>query len=156
MFKILLATDGSDYAYRAADYAGVLAGKIADAQVTILSVLDPSLAAQAAVSPAGMPVTIPVALSTGLERAMEEVLRDTQLRLVSAGRTVTARLEHGRPAHVICDIAQKENYDMVVMGSSGQGRIADILLGSVSNEVVHKSMVPVVIVRVKEPAKRQS
>jgi len=54
------------------------------------------------------------------------------------------------------DFMAVSSYGAGARESSGQGRIADILLGSVSNEVVHKSMVPVVIVRVKEPAKRQS
>lgn len=150
MFKILVATEGSDYAYRAADYAGLLAGKIDDAEITILSVLDLGLLTQALVSPSGMPVTIPVTLSSDMESAINGVLQETQQRLLSAGKKVTVRLERGQPAQVICDIAEKENFDLIVMGSSGQGRIADILLGSVSDKVVHKATVPVLIVRTKE------
>ncbi len=150
MFKILVATDGSEHAYRAADFAARLAGKISDAEITALSVLDPAVVSQAAVSPAGIPVTIPVTLSEDLQRAMEEVLQDTQQRLLAPGRTVSTRLAHGKPALVIREIAEKEGFDLIVMGASGHGRIADILLGSVSDEVVHRSGVPVVIVRVKE------
>ncbi|MDP2726423.1 MAG: universal stress protein [Dehalococcoidia bacterium] len=150
MFKILVATDGSDYAHKAADYAGLLARKIDDAEITVLSVLDPGLATQASVSPAGMPVTIPINLLADVERALNTVLQDTQQKLLSTGKKVTTRLEHGQPAKVICDIADKESFDLIVMGSSGQGRIADILLGSVSDRVVHKARVPVLIVRTKE------
>ncbi|MDO8689398.1 MAG: universal stress protein [Dehalococcoidia bacterium] len=150
MFKILVATDGSEYARKAAEYAGQLASKIPDAEITILSVLDIGLISQAAVSPSGMPVTIPVALSEDMERALNSVLQDARDKLAPTGRPVTTRLEEGRPAQVICDIAEKERFDMIVMGSSGQGRIADILLGSVSDKVVHKAKTPVVIVRSKE------
>lgn len=149
MFKILLATDGSEHAFQAADFAAQLAGKISDAEITVLSVLDPAVVSQAAVSPAGMPVTIPVNLSADLEMAMTEILRDTQVSLSVAGRTATTRMAHGKPAQVIRDVAEKEGYDLIVMGASGHGRIADILLGSVSDEVVHRSTVPVAIVRAK-------
>ncbi len=150
MFKILVATDGSEYAYRAADYAGILASRIEDAEITILSVLDLALVSQASVSPAGMPVTIPIALSSEMQRAMDVVLEETQQKLAQTGRNVVVRREEGRPAQVICAIAEQEQFDMIVMGASGQGRIADILLGSVSDKVVHRSTVPVVIVKARD------
>ncbi len=150
MFKILVATDGSEFARKAAEYAGQLASKIADAEITILSVLDIGLISQAAVSPSGMPVTIPVSLSEDLERSLNSVLQDARESLAITGKPVATRLEEGRPAQVICDIAEKERFDMIVMGSSGQGRIADILLGSVSDKVVHKAKTPVVIVRTRD------
>src|SRR3989304_10150345 len=117
VFKILVATDGSEYARKAAEYAGQLASKIQDAEITILSVLDIGLISQAAVSPSGMPVTIPVSLSEDLERALSSVLQDTREKLAITGKPVTTRLEEGRPAQVICDIAEKERFDMIIMGS---------------------------------------
>ena len=47
MFKKLIATDGSECAYKAADYAGFLARMIEDAEITILSVIDSGAIARA-------------------------------------------------------------------------------------------------------------
>ncbi len=150
MFKILVATDGSEYAEKAAEYAGTLAGRIQDAEITVLGVLDLGVISQASVSPSGMPVTVPVTMTEDMETALRSIVEDTRQKLAPIGRPVVTRLEEGRPALVICDIAEREQFDMIVMGSSGQGRIADILLGSVSDKVIHRSTVPVVIVRSKE------
>lgn len=150
MFKMLVATDGSDYANKAVDYAGSLAGRMQDAEMTLISVLDIGVVSQTAVSPAGMPVTIPVTLVSEMERALASVLQETQDRLVSTGRRVTTRLEEGHPAQVICEIAEKEGFDLIIMGSSGHGRVTDIFLGSTSDKVIHKSRVPVLIVRSTE------
>jgi len=154
VFKILVATDGSDYANKAADYAGQLARQIDGAEITVLSVLDADLIVQTAVSSSGIPMTIPVATPLDLERALEAVLQDTRERLSSTVKKVAVRLEHGKPARVICEIADKESFNLIVIGPCGQGRVADILLGSVSDKVVHEATVPVLIVKTKEGHKK--
>lgn len=150
MFKILVATDGSSFADKAADFAGVLARKIGEAEITVLSVLDPGLASQAAISPAGMPVTIPINLTEDMQNVLKRVLQETQQRLITSGRPVNVQFEQGKPARVIRAVAEGDGFDLIVMGASGHGRIADILMGSVSDEVVHKSAIPVLIVPSKE------
>lgn len=146
MFRILVATDGSGCANKAADYAGLLAKKIGDAEITVLSVVDTAVIAQAMVHPSAMSAT----LFDELEQVASEAVRDTQQRLAWTGKEVTTRVERGVPAPVICDVAGKDKFDLIVMGARGHGRIADILLGSVSDKVLHKALVPVLIVRTKE------
>jgi nucleotide-binding universal stress UspA family protein len=58
-------------------------------------------------------------------------------------------LEHqgeGRGAK-LCSAAVDEDADVVVVGSHGHGVLADALLGSISNYVVHHSARPVLVVR---------
>lgn len=150
MFKILVATDGSECAYKAADYAGFLARIIQDAEITILSVIDAGAVARAV----GRPPAIPTALSEEMERAASGVLEDTRAKVWWTGKDVNMRLEHGVPAPVICDVAQAGKFDLIVMGSRGHGHIAGILLGSVSDKVLHKALVPVLIVRSGHESKR--
>jgi nucleotide-binding universal stress UspA family protein len=58
----------------------------------------------------------------------------------------------GDPAHTIIDIAERFGCDMVVMGARGTSALRSAMMGSVSNEVLHASSVPVVIVKAAEEA----
>ena len=60
------------------------------------------------------------------------------------------RVEEGRPAKIIIDIAEEEDFDLIVIGSQGFGLITGWFLGSVSNEVVNSSTKPLLVV--KKPA----
>jgi len=57
------------------------------------------------------------------------------------------RLVEGKVADRILEIAKEGNFDMIVMGSHGLSGFKEFLLGSVSNQVVHKATCPVLIVK---------
>ncbi|KAL3591108.1 hypothetical protein D5086_009748 [Populus alba] len=57
----------------------------------------------------------------------------------------------GDPRDVICEVAEKLQVDVVVMGSHGRGLIKRAFLGSVSNHCVHNIMCPVLIVKKPKP-----
>jgi nucleotide-binding universal stress UspA family protein len=48
---------------------------------------------------------------------------------------------------VICDVAEREAVDFVVVGSRGLGDVQRLMLGSVSDYVVHHAAAPVLVVR---------
>ncbi|WP_027181827.1 universal stress protein [Oleidesulfovibrio alaskensis] len=54
----------------------------------------------------------------------------------------------GQPADVILERAPQ--FDMVVMGTQGHGRLTGLLLGSVTQKVVSRCPVPVLVVRLPE------
>ena len=64
--------------------------------------------------------------------------------------TVTPRIIEGPPASVLVEAAK--GADLIVVGSRGHGGFAEVLLGSVSNHVVHHAPCPVVVVRHTENA----
>lgn len=54
------------------------------------------------------------------------------------GATVHSRVIEGDPADTVCSYAETMNADLVVVGKRGGGNIGALLLGSVSEKVVHK------------------
>ncbi|HET9457813.1 MAG TPA: universal stress protein [Candidatus Limnocylindrales bacterium] len=68
-------------------------------------------------------------------------------RLVRPGLTVERAVVRGRPASVIVNEALRIAADVIVVGSRGHGTIQDMLLGSVSAEVVDHATVPVLVAR---------
>lgn len=50
------------------------------------------------------------------------------------------------PADEICDYAKEKDFNLIVMGSRGLSDIKEILLGSVSHDVLHKAHCPVTVV----------
>ncbi|MBP1995284.1 universal stress protein [Paenibacillus eucommiae] len=53
----------------------------------------------------------------------------------------------GQPASTILKYAEKNNCDLIVMGSRGLGNIREFFLGSVSHHVTQNSKVPVLIIK---------
>jgi nucleotide-binding universal stress UspA family protein len=49
------------------------------------------------------------------------------------------------------EISERFGCDMIAMGARGTSALRSAMLGSVSNEVLHASSMPVVIVKVAEP-----
>ena len=47
----------------------------------------------------------------------------------------------------ILNFIKRYNFDMIVMGSRGMGSAKEMFLGSTSNHVLHKSKIPVLIVK---------
>ena len=61
--------------------------------------------------------------------------------------TVSTETIAGDPAEAIIKIADTRKCDLIVMGSRGLGRLAGLVLGSVSQKVVSHAPCPVLIVR---------
>ena len=66
--------------------------------------------------------------------------------LRSSGLDCTALLIQGPTVETIIDQASKLSIDMLILGSHGKGIVKRLLIGSISEEVLHKSQVPVLIV----------
>ncbi|MBX9818155.1 MAG: universal stress protein [Burkholderiaceae bacterium] len=67
--------------------------------------------------------------------------------LDAAGMDYECEVAKGDPAHTLIDISERFACDMVIMGARGASALRSAMLGSVSNEVLHASTVPVVIVK---------
>ena len=78
-------------------------------------------------------------------------LASAEKLLKKAGIAFTPHRAVGPVAETIITNAKKLGADGILMGTHGHGRVAGMLLGSVSNKVLHLSPVPVTFVRGEPP-----
>jgi nucleotide-binding universal stress UspA family protein len=79
-------------------------------------------------------------------RAVAQARLDDALAELDLGDiAIEATLVEGDPRHVLVDAAR--DADLLVVGSHGHGRVAEVVLGSVSTFCVHHAPCPVVVVR---------
>ena len=74
-------------------------------------------------------------------------LEVAKTRSARRGVLFSYAITFGNPAEEILNIAKKKKTDIIVIGARGKGRVAEFFLGSVSNAVLHKSKIPVLLVK---------
>lgn len=77
----------------------------------------------------------------------ESIIGDVTERARNENVAFKPRVETGNPSDKITQIAKSGGFDMVVIGSRGMSGKKEILLGSVSNHVLHKADIPVLVVK---------
>jgi nucleotide-binding universal stress UspA family protein len=80
-------------------------------------------------------------------REGREYVAGRRANLAAAGIETTAHLSSGEPSDEILAYAAKIGCDLIVMATHGHRFLADIVLGSVSDEVRHRTEIPVLLVR---------
>jgi len=148
--KFLVAIDGSEISQSALHRTLDLAVPT-KADVVVLTVVEPAIAYTPIMLPTGDWLTAQGAPSIDLEQRLLEVgrslLANAEKICKELGVVATTRLEIGSPRDLICKVAGEEAVNFLVIGSRGLGTVERLMLGSVSDYVVHHSPVPVVVVR---------
>lgn len=81
-----------------------------------------------------------------MKQAGEDALRRMAEAGPFAGMEIETRLLFGDPSRALLEAIDKEEADLVVMGSHGRREWGNLFMGSVSQRVIHDARVPVVIV----------
>ena len=88
---------------------------------------------------------------TPLERILlehaQKIMKKAKLKAAKKGILFVDRVSYGDDGKRIVSIAERDNFDMIVIGSRGMGAAKEIFLGSTSNYVLHKSKKPVLVVK---------
>lgn len=139
--KILLPTDGSKFAENAEKHALFLA-ETSGAEITALSVVETSFSI-------GLPSDdiifhINQLLIKETEKNLEKV--EKMKEETNSDVKLTLEVAEGSPAEVILETIEKEDIDLVVMGSSGKTGFDRLIMGSVAEKVVKAVKCPVLLV----------
>ena len=144
--RILLATDGSEEAERAA----LRAVDLADATDSELHVVHVGVVPTFLKS---YPATLGYErkLYEQIEEVSKERLRKESLGVKATGGTVAgAHLRMGQADLEIVALAEELGAGLIVMGSRGLGGVRRALMGSVSDSVVRHAHCPVLVVRAQK------
>lgn len=57
------------------------------------------------------------------------------------------KIVFGEPEHTIVKFAKDKKYDAIVIGAHGRGAVKEIFFGSVSNYVLHKTTLPIIVIK---------
>ena len=135
--RILVATDFSDQASKALEWARTFAGALG-AKLVLLHVINIFSLAETGCVMAGIdPLHL---VREQAQRYMDEVKR-----LVPDAETL---IREASPRPAIVEAALELDCQMIIMGTHGRSGLAHLLLGSVAEYVVRNSKVPVLTVRV--------
>jgi nucleotide-binding universal stress UspA family protein len=137
--KILCPVDFSDYSDLTIRYGVALAAKYRASLLIFHAVPDMN-------TMMGFPERIPPVREDLREEATRR-LKNLAAREVPPQIECECLVQTGIPAKTILTVAEEKGADLIVMGTHGRSGYEKFLLGSVSYKVIHKSMVPVLVVR---------
>jgi nucleotide-binding universal stress UspA family protein len=150
MKKVLIALDYNPTAQKVAETGYTLA-KSLNAEVTLLHVLtDPVFYATSEFSPImgydGYVDVSPTVLDSieGLKGASLQYLDKTRQHL--GDQSIKTVVKEGDFADVILETARELQSDIIVIGSHSQKWLENILMGSVTEKVMHLSTIPLFII----------
>lgn len=155
--NILVAFDGSVESKAALVVAKNMVGDLEDAKLRVLSIIPMGtvgIAADSSIEPiGGVQQVFPdmetyEALIDNAKQSTVKTVKETigeDLHDIKCEVTVEA-IAASKPAIGICEYAEENDIDMIVMGRRGLGHLRS-MLGSVSYAVLHEAEVPVLTVK---------
>lgn len=140
--RLVIGVDGSSHAAAAMQWA-IRMAKGMDCEVIAVFAIAPPVYFDTGLAAPTIPVQYDAQWRADMKKDFEDVwckpLREAGIRY----RTV---IEDGRAASVISAAADDADADVVLVGRRGRGGVAELLLGSVSHELVLHCKRPVLVI----------
>jgi len=140
--KIVVGVDGSAHSAAALDWAVEMA-KGMHSEVIAVYAITPPTSFEAGYGAPVVPIQYDEAWRADMKKEFETVWCKP---LSDAGVAYRTVIDDGRAASVIKAAADANDADLVVVGRRGRGGVAELLLGSVSHELVLHSTRPVLVI----------
>ena len=80
-------------------------------------------------------------------KEVKKVMADAKKVCAQNGIVFSEKIIFGNEAWEITEFAEYKKFDLIVMGSRGLGPFKTSFLGSIANTVVHRSKIPVLVVK---------
>jgi len=135
--KILVPLDGSKNSLRGLDEAIYLARQC-QATITGLYIIP--------IYPRNLADAI-MPFQIHLNKEAKKFMDNAKKRSAQKGIDFKSKVIFGSPTVEIEELSKKGKFDIIVIGTRGQSGLKEVFLGSVANAIVHKSKIPVLVVK---------
>jgi nucleotide-binding universal stress UspA family protein len=150
--SLLVALDGSAFSEAALAPAAGLAQALGAIMVLLRVVTWPILGYANLTGTEPGTQEVEAAIEEEEEVEAKKYLEDVAARLQKDGIDAKAIVRLGWPAEAILDEAKLAGASLIVMATHGRTGLRQLLLGSVALEVVHRGLLPLLLVRPSTPA----
>ncbi|MGI0018488.1 MAG: universal stress protein [Nitrosotalea sp.] len=141
--KILVAIDGSEMSMKSAEY-GIAMAKKDNAKLVVINIIHTPASTFTYTKQAWFDEFLKKAKDEATEwfKNIKKNATDNEVQV----KTETVEELYSVPAAIV-KYAENENIDLIIMGSTGKTGFKRLLLGSVANDVVIHSPIPVMIIK---------
>ena len=152
--KILVPLDGSEHSLKALEIAIQIAKKF-DGKITLIHVYSVTIRPvimpePTTLTPPMIPAMTPAEVSKAVEatrKAGASILTDGEQKVKAKEVQVETTLREGHTVQEIVKTAKEGKFDLIVIGGRGISKIRELLLGSVTDGVIHHAPCPVLVIK---------
>ncbi|MGI0072611.1 MAG: universal stress protein [Nitrosotalea sp.] len=135
--NILVAVDGSESAKKAFERAIYLAQRC-NSKLDLVHVVQCEVGGDSANT---------FEIIEELKDKAKKMLEEYKIQAAKNNVPIQITVMQGDPAKVIIELAKAKSYDLIIMGTRGRSSFQELLIGSVSQKVMHHASCPVMVVR---------
>ena len=135
--SLLVAVDGSESAKKAYEKSIYLAQKC-NSKIDLVHVVQCELGGDSANT---------FEMIEDLKNKAKKMLEEYKNQAAKNNISIQIMVTQGDPAKVIIELAKAKSYDLIIMGTRGRTAFQELLIGSVSQKVMHHASCPVMVVR---------
>ena len=152
--NILVPLDGSEHSLGALEIAIQIAKKF-DGKITLIHIYSVTIRPvimpePTTLTPPMIPAMTPAEVSKAVEatrKAGASILTDGEQKVKAEEVQVETLLKEGHTVQEIIRTAKEGKFDLIVIGGRGISKIRELLLGSVTDGVIHHAPCPVLVIK---------
>ena len=151
--KILVPLDGSEHSLKALTVATQIAKKFSG-KISLIHIYSVTVTPAIIPEPATLTPSIPVMTPSEVSRTIEvtrkagiNILTEAEQKVKAEDVQVETILKEGHVVQEIISTAAEGKFDLIVIGARGISKIRELLLGSVTDGVIHHASCPVLVIK---------